>query len=177
MAIQPGTIRLTAILQDGKAKNTSKTFEVNPAHTDMASAAAIVGANGLINLAAITTKIEAVTEMRLQKYRLSVDLVNDAADPGEGSHLDAAAVTVDLTTIGKKATIMIPSPLDTIFVGDGAFGPEAETIDGSDVALAEFVALYNETEVDDDNDPEGVFLLSDGEQVSDTSSIGGRKVR
>lgn len=175
--IVQGAMKLSAVLQDGKAKSITKRFEVNPGHADMADAAAIVSANGLINLEAIRAKIEAVSQMSLQKFQLSVELTNDAATNGAGSHLDAAIATVDLETTGKKAQIVIPAPEDGIFIGDGAFGPSAETLDSADAGLQEFVALFKATSVDSVTDPEGVFLISDGEKLSDTTGIGGKKVK
>ena len=177
MAYTAGKIKLQIEYEDVSTSRRTKTLELNPAHTDCTNLATIGSAAGKTNLDAIAAKFAAVTLCKLIKYTVSQEFVSDSAATPAGDADDKAVVSVALAEGGgKRGNIYIPAPVNTIFINEGAYGEDAETIDPADAGLLEFLALYVDTQVDDDTDPEGTLLLSDGEEASDTLSPKGRKV-
>lgn len=176
MAFVADKISLKLECQDNTAKSYTKTFELNPAHPDCANLATIASAAGLTNIAAIIAKWEAVSQTEVLSYNVSQKYREDTPVNGAGDWNDYASISVNLATAGKKATLKIQAPENGIFIGDAAFGPDSETVDAADTALLEFLALYADTQVDSDTDPEGTLLLSDGEEMNDTPGATGHKV-
>ena len=177
MAFNARKLRVTYSVQDNTAKERAWPVQLNPAHPDCTNLATVAGAGGLTNLAAAAALMEAVTLGKITKFTVSQEFVSDAAGNGAGDNDDKAVVSVSVYgTAGKRANLFIPAPAPTIFVGDGAFGPESETIDPADADLLAFLDLFVATEVNSDTVPAGVFLFSDGEQVDDVPAAKGRKI-
>lgn len=177
MAFNPRRLRVTYSVQDNTAKERAWPVALNPTHPDCTDLATVASAPGITNLTAAAAKMEAVTLGKITKFTVSQEYVSDAAGNGAGDNDDKAVISVAVYgTPGKRANLFIPAPAPDIFMGNGAFGPESETVDPSDAALMEFLQLFVATEVNSDTDPTGVFLFSDGEQVDDVPAAKGRKI-
>ena len=177
MALAVTRTTVSMKVRDITGTDRSVPLEANPAHPDMADVGTMVGAAGLTNLGAVAAKYAGVSGHVPVGFRITVNIDDDAAPAlGAGDPTDDAAISCALATPGKRHTVHIGGPLDAILVGDGAPGANALTVDGTDTALLEWLALFAESVVNSDTDPTGVFLLSDGESLSDTPDPRGRKL-
>ena len=175
MAFNASKLTFTMMCQDNTARAYPKVFELNPAHPDVVNLATIATAAGKANLDAIAARWAAVSQTKVLSYNIKQEYLNDAAGDGAGDWHDIASISTQLATVGKKATVRIQAPELAIFVGDGAFGPESETVDPADAALLSFLELYQESQ-GATGDPAGTLLISDGEEMSDTPAPKGRKI-
>jgi len=116
--------------------------------------------------AAILAAIQGVTDLATKAYHWFKLFVNDAFSfPASGVELQNQAL-LDMSIAGeptKTATLTIPGPKATIFVGSA--GPSAEVVDPADAAVIAFVALFQA-----DNE----LTLSDGEVAG--GLIKGRRI-
>lgn len=168
MAFSPTNTRVRFYVEDNTAKERAWPVTLNPSHEDCTSLAVIASTPGIANLTSIASTMGAVTQGKITRFEVVQTYVSDASGTGAGDHDDKAIVSINLETLGKRANLYIPAPASTIFVGDGAYGPESETVDPADSALLAYLALYKATG--------GTLLLSDGEKASDTLGPKGHKI-
>lgn len=163
------------ILADNTGEKVTKPYEVNPAA--LADLAALDAAYPGGVLDDVLNQIAAVTNATVVGLVLGEEFREDTVIYGLGDKDAQATVTADIDGIvGKTANMVIPAPADGIFIGDAAPGPDAERIDATDVDLLNYVGLFRATYAAGPP-ATGVFLLSDGEQLSDTAVPKGYKTK
>lgn len=84
----------------------------------------------------------------------------DTFGPAGSDLTDAASLVLNLSSAGKQASYILPSPNIGVFVGDT--GKNRNIVDVADADLLAFVELMSLTD--------GSFVISDGESVTDTGA-------
>ena len=139
----------------------TKTFDFNSTPTTI-GAALTAGQSALAAIAG-------VTQGEIVGYSVSEEYREDTVIYGLGDKNDKVIITAPIDGVtGKSANLYINAPDPGIFVNDAAAGPEAEKLDAADTAVVAFVDLFRATG--------GTFLVSDGEQLSDTGVARGYKL-
>ena len=107
------------------------------------------------NLASLLSALQNATDAYIYKYELSeIDLVAGAA-AGTSNVFERVSATVELDTLGKRANLELPSPIDGMFTGNSLI-----------IANAQWVAVTDEFAT-------GLWTISDGEHI-DTTVRGAR---
>jgi hypothetical protein len=123
--------------------------------------ATLAGAAGI--MAAAIADIVALTQAYVQNYSVRQVFSNDDArpSPAVGEVEEKLVLSIALDTPGKKGTIVVPAPVNSIFGAPGTSGYNV-----ADVADALITALTDKYQVTG-----GSFYLSDGESASDTNTV------
>ncbi len=158
----PTVIRLT--LTDFGGRTSVKDFVVptsiwNPA-SDLLTAIAAIRDN-------LVTAVDAVTDALITDTFIVITEKESLTLPAaECQIFDIASLVVNLAGgEGKKATMQMPCPTDTIFVDTS--GPNWNVVDTTDAALLAYLDEFQTTG--------GSFTISDGEFIDDTTPINAGK--
>ncbi len=125
--------------------------------------------NAQAEAALILSTWATVSNTHVQSYRLSEVWFDAASTPtGLYNPYEEVTVTAHLDVGGgKKHTINIMGPDDTIFVADS---PNTQEVDTADAGLVAFLARFK-------NDGTALGAVSDGEQFGDPTNIVGSNTR
>lgn len=155
MALTAGRWFTVFELVETSGKRTRKRFEQSAPLDDTAARA---------SAAAMATDLAAVTNAEIASYYTYQEFVEDALVLPTGAELQNQAILTcgieDAPT--KSGTIVIPAPVDGIFVDSSGAG--YDVVDTTDADLLAFFANF---------DSEALFYVSDGEQAD--GLIGGRR--
>jgi len=161
MALVSDGWELSVGLVDNGRKPIQKRYQLRAEDATEAAAAAT----------AILGDLNGVTDLAISGYRLTEVFIEDALTIPTALNAQAeniAKIVVQLATSPlKKATLEIPGPADTLFVG-AAGTANYDVVDTADALLAAYVEEFEST---------GSVYLSDGEDAATTNAIiSGRRV-
>ena len=153
MAIVLQKYELVVELFDAGGNFTRRTYEFRASDTAGDISALITSANTLI------TKLLAASNGVIKSARLCRVAINDAFNlPSVGEVEAHALITAPITGVpNKSASVDIPAPKDTIFVGAPGSGAAYNQVDFGDAAVTDFLDLFT--------GGSSQFLISDGESI------------
>lgn len=155
MALVSDGFRLTVNLVDNGRKTISKRYQLR----------GTIYADAATDATAILGDLNGVTDLAISGYNLSEVFVEDALTIPTALNAQAeniAKVVIQLATSPlKKATLEIPGPADTLFVGAPGTA-NYDVVDTADALLAAYVEEFETT---------GSVYISDGEDSAATNAI------
>lgn len=148
MALVSAGFKLTVTLVDSGNDTSTKNYDLQSA----------TFAEAQTDAATILAALNAVTNAVVRSYSLSEKFEEDAFNfPALTEIENQAEIVVRLATLNKTATIYIPAPIPTMFVG--ANGDSYNIVDATNAPMLAYLALFNAG---------AEAYLSDGETISPT---------
>lgn len=182
MTIVSTGLFINVVLVDAGGNKSTMRLKPDPAAAGYANLEALGGAAGQARLTYVLNTLALVTNARVISYNIGESFAeNDSLlqfGPA-GSEVERLASIVGPINgaVGKYHTLKIPSPVDGIFVSDGAPGPNKNQVDPADADLQAWLSLFQATIAD--ADPySGDFFVSDGEKLADitASNVQGKQI-
>lgn len=166
MALALSKFELVVAYIGARDVERTKTFGIRTEGVDIAAKRT----NAIAAKVTILSALEAASDIFVQNTRfIEVDFDADAVpSSGLGNPYEEIVITVGLDAGGgKKATVSIPAPTDTLFVGDSG---NTDDVDTADATLLAFIAEFK-------NDGTKLGTVSDGEQFEDPPNIYSARLR
>jgi len=157
MALVSVGFQATVTLVDTGGNESNKQYEVRGA----------TFADAATNVLALLTDIALVSDAIVKGYRVSQVFANDAfAYPADAEIENQALIIVRLATNPTKtASVLIPAPKDTLFVG--ASGPTYNVVDMADANVLGYIGNFLAA---------GTCFISDGEDMAVDGGISGHRI-
>lgn len=148
LALVNSGFTLTVVLVDSGNNSATKKYELQSA--DYAEA--------VTDSSAILAALTPISTARIRSYSIIQKFEEDAFSfPTNVEIENQAEIVARLATPNETATIYIPAPIASIFVGPS--GEAYNTVDGTDTLVENYLAIFNEN---------AQAFISDGEFITPT---------